>query len=75
MAGPKPVVVRAEPGEGAPMGDPDAAGAADAGEILGPLGWILLYVDIERHSGIFSPGGCAVVVPVSMCPGQPQGSI
>jgi RHS repeat-associated protein len=75
LDGPKPVAVRAEPGEGAPMGDPEAGGAADAGEILGPLGWILLYLDIQKHGGIFSRGGCEVIVPANLCPAPPQGPI
>lgn len=30
-------------------------------------GGILLYLDIQKHGGIFSPGGCAVVAG-NLCP-------
>jgi hypothetical protein len=62
-----PVIVRAEVGEGTPTEDPDATGAG-TGDILGPLSWILLYLDIQKHGGLFSPGGCAVVASANLCP-------
>jgi hypothetical protein len=46
-------------------------GGAGVGDILGPAAWILLFLDIQHHGGLFSPGGCEVVVPAFLCPQPP----
>jgi len=59
--------------ESRPPTGPEEGGAdLGSGDILGIAGWILLIIDAQRHGGIFSPGGCWVLVPdPSVCPSQP----
>ena len=44
------------PSEGEPVtGGADPAAGAGAADVLGVIGWILLFIDAQKHGGIFSP--------------------
>jgi RHS repeat-associated protein len=54
----------------------DPYGADADGDVLGMVGWILLYIDAQRHGGIFTPSGCRVIPPdPARCPPSSSPSI